>query len=158
MKNSSLSYKLVISFSAVLVLLTFLVSGCAKPSVATGTITNVTMSKSIAPDSRPVDPTTVFSENATAFYCSFIVSGFPAGSHLEVQWIYEGGDPYSENITGKNFVAETQTAVIVKEGRGYTNTAYPKPLLPDYKWPKGDYKVVINVEGMEKASTSFKVE
>lgn len=160
MNNSRKIYKLVISFSVVLVLLTVLVSGCIErePSVATGVIYNVTMSKSIDPESRPVEPTTVFAVDAPAFYCSFTVYNFPVGSKLEAKWIYVGGDPNAENITGKNFVVETQTATILKEGRGQTNTVYPKPPIPDYKWPKGDYKVVISVEGIEKASTYFKVE
>ncbi len=159
MNNNRKIHDLLTSFSIVLVLLTFLVSGCIKPepSVATGVIYNVTMSKSIDPESRPVEPTTVFSVNAPAFYCSFTVYNFPVGSKLEVQWIYIGGDPSTENITGKNFVVETQTATILKEGRGQTNTAYPKPPIPDYKWPKGKYNVVISVEGVEKASTNLRV-
>jgi len=160
MNNNRKSYKVMICFSMALVLMTVLVSGCIKqePSVATGVVSNITMSEGVDKNNRPINPKTVFPVDAPGFYCSFMLYGFPVGTTLEAQWIYVGGDPYSENITGKNYVAETQTATIVKEGRGYTATVYARPSISGYKWPIGDYKVVINVGGMEKATTYFKVE
>ena len=89
---------------------------------------------------------------------SFLLSGFPVGAVLEVKWIYVGGDVSTENVTGENYVAETQTATITKEGKGYTYTVYSSQGVPDYKWPTGEYEVVISVDGLEKATTTFRVE
>jgi hypothetical protein len=116
------------------------------------------MSTAVGSDNRPINPTTIFSADTPAFYCSFQVSGFPVGTKIEAQWIYIGGDPEAEVITGKNYVAETQTAIVTSTGHGYTAAVYSSADMTGYTWPKGDYKVVINVDGQEKASTYFRVQ
>jgi hypothetical protein len=160
MNNICKNYKLTLSITVVLILATVLVTGCIKQiaSSKTGVVSDITMSTGVDSNNRPVNPTTVFATNAAGFYCSFKLSGFPVGAKLEAQWVYVGGDPASENITGENYVVETQQATIAKEGQGYTSTVYTKPPMPDYTFPKGDYKVVITVDGLEKASTFFKVQ
>jgi hypothetical protein len=160
MNNSSKIYKLAPGIAIVLILVTVLVTGCSlrKASSETGVISDITMSTAVDSNNRPVNPTTVFATDAAGFYCSFKLSGFPVGTTIKVEWIYVGGDPEAEAITGKNYLEETQNATITKEGRGYTSTAYLKPGIPDYKWPKGVFEVVISVDGQEKGSTTFKVE
>jgi hypothetical protein len=159
MNNSSKIYKLALSIAIVFLLVTVLVTGCSlkKASSETGVISDITMSTAVDSNNRPINPTTVFATDAAGFYCSFKMSGFPVGAKLEAKWIYVGGDPTTEAITGKNAVIETQMATIENEGQGYTATVYARP-LPEYQWPKGDYQVVISVDGLEKASTTFKVE
>jgi hypothetical protein len=160
MISSSKSCRLVLGIAVVLILVTVLVTGCGikEASPSKGVITEITMSTAVDSDNRPVNPTTVFPTDAAGFYCSFKVSGFPVGAQVEAQWIYVGGDPEAQAVTGENYVAETQNAIITKKGQGYTYTAYTKPPIPDYTWPKGDYQVVISVDGQEKASTYFKVQ
>jgi len=159
MNNSSKSYRLVLGIAVVLILVTVLVTGCGikEASPFNGVISEITMSTGVDSNNRPVNPTTVFPADAPGFYCSFKLSGFPVGSNLLTQWIYLGGDPEAEALTGKNYVAEVQKATITKKGQGYTSTAY-FPNMPDYTWPKGDYKVLIIVDGQEEASTTFKVQ
>jgi hypothetical protein len=160
MNNNSKSYKLAIGITIVLILVTVLVAGCInrEASSANGVISEITMSTDVDSNNRPLNPTTVFPIDAAGFFCSFKVSGFPVGSNLLAQWIYVGGDPQTENVTGKNAVVEMQKATITKKGQGYTSTVYAKPPIPGYTWPKGDYKVVISVDGQEKGSTTFKVQ
>jgi hypothetical protein len=160
MNSKHLNRKLVIPILSPLILAIVLLAGCnlQRPSSETGTITNVVMSASVDENGRPVNPTNVFSEDAPGFYCSFRLSGFPVGAKLEVKWIYVSGDPEAQEITGEDYVAETQTAEISKTGSGYTYTVYGQPGVPDYKWPKGNYKVVISVDGIEKATTTFTVQ
>ena len=158
MNNGSKGYKSALGIAVVLMLATVLVAGCQEPSSATGVVSEITMSTGVDSNNRPVNTTTVFPADAEGFYCSFKLSGFPVGAQVEAQWIYVGGDPQAEAVTGKNYVAETQKATVTKKGQGYTYTAYAQPGIPDYTWPKGDYKVVINVDGLEKASTTFKVQ
>ena len=160
MNNGSKSYRLVLGIAVVLILVTVLVTGCGikEASPFNGVISEITMSTDVDSNNRPVNPTTVFPADAEGFYCSFKLSGFPVGANVEAQWIYVGGDPEAEAVTGKNYVAETQKATVTQKGQGYTSTAYTKPPIPDYTWPKGDWKVVISVDGQEKASTYFKVQ
>jgi hypothetical protein len=161
MNNSIKSYWLSVEITVVLILATVLVAGCGQQgaNLTNGVVSEITMSTSVDSNNRPVNPTTVFPIDAVGFYCSFKLSGFPVGAKLEAQWIYVGGDTEAEAITGKNYVAETQTATITTEGQGYTYTVYTRGGIAGYEnWPKGDYKVVINVDGQEKASTYFKVQ
>jgi FlaG/FlaF family flagellin (archaellin) len=158
MNNYSKSYRLALGIAIVLILATVLVTGCRKASVSSGVISEISISTAVDSNNRPINPTTVFSTDAEGFYCSFKVSGFPIGSKLQAQWIYVGGDPEAEMKIGKNYAAEMQTATITTEGQGYTSTVYSAAGMPDYTWPKGDYKVVISVDGQEKGSTTFKVQ
>jgi len=158
MNNGSKSYKWALGIAVVLILATVSVTGCQEASSANGVVSEITMSTGVDSNNRPVNPTTVFTIAAAGFYCSFKMSGFPVGAKVEAKWIYVGGDPEAEAVTGENYVAETQNATVTKEGQGYTYTVYAKPPIPDYTWPKGDYKVVISVDGLEKASTTFKVQ
>ncbi len=159
MKNKR-GFGLAAGVATVLILAAVILTGCNlhEPTAATGVVSEVTMSRAVDNNSRPVDITNVFSEDDKGFYCSFLLSGFPVGAVLEVKWIYVGGDVNTENVTGENYVAETQTATITKEGKGYTYTVYSSQGVPDYKWPTGEYKVVISVDGLEKATTTFRVE
>jgi hypothetical protein len=159
-ENRSKNRKLVTYIATVSVLVAVLAASCVfkQPTSETGVISDVVMSASVDSNGRPVDPTDVFSPDARGFYCSFKLSGFPVGANLQVKWIYLGGDPDVVAVAGENYVAETQSAVVTKKGSGYTYTVYEQPGVPDYTWPKGNYKVVISVDDIEKASTTFKVQ
>jgi hypothetical protein len=152
--------KIMLGIVVVFILATGLITGCdaKKYSSETGVVSEVVTSLGVDSGSRPVDPTNVFATDAAGFWVSFKMSDFPIGAKVEVQWIYVGGDPEVETTTGKNYVADTQTATVQAEGQGYTYTVYMKPPIPDYAWPKGDWKVVINVDGLEKGTAYFKVE
>ena len=166
MNNMNKNYKLIISIFTVIALMAVLFTGCSlinfiKPTPPTsekGVVSEVTMATSIAEDFRPLTPTKVFAPDAPAFLVSFKMSGFPIGAKVEAKLIYVGGDPEAEANTGKNAVFDTVNATVQKLGSGYTYTGFENPGINNYKWPKGDYKVVITIDGLEKGSTDFKVE
>lgn len=120
-----------------------------------GTMSDVTIATAVDGKDRPIQPKTVFPTDTETFYCSFKVSGFPSGTRIGVEWIYVGGEAVDE--VGANTVFQTNTGTLGGD-EGYTSVELPMPDYPDYKWPKGDYKVILYVEGMETASTSYKVE
>lgn len=156
MNNSIKSYRLAIGIITVFVLVTILFTGCVKKETSSGdgVISDITISTGVDSNNRPINPTTVFSTDDERVYCSFKLSGFPVGSKLIAQLIYLGGDPETEAIFGKNYVAQAQTATTTKLGSGYTSTAYNRQGDP---WPKGDYQVLITVNGVE-GSAYFKVQ
>lgn len=160
MNGRNNGYRLAIQIIMLLGLATLPFIGCGKneASPSGGTVSEVTMTTAVDQNDRPLNPTSVFPTDADVFICSFKLSSFPVGSKVKAEWIYVGGDPEVEAQIGRNQVIEVQTGTITEEGSGYTATAYQRPPLPDYRWPKGDYKVVIYVDDQEKASVSFKVE
>ena len=155
-KCSLLAVVVVVIFSLVAVLL----AGCGgkEASPSEGVISEVVMTTGIDADGRPVDTTTVFSDNATVFICFFKVANFPVGTEIEARWIYLGGDPEVEAQVGQNLHFDTRTGTIEREGAGYTYAWLEIPPVTEYTWPHGNYKVVLAVEDQEKGSAYFKVE
>lgn len=153
MKNKK--YRLaVLVLTLMVVIFLFSISCANRP----GVISELTIAKGVDADGRPVDPTNIFSPDTSAIYTYFKISGFPVGTKIEVDWIYVGGDPKIEFLIGKNYVATKQTATVTKTGSGYTNTTFSPTGMGFEEWPKGDYKIVVYVEGVEKASTTFQIQ
>jgi hypothetical protein len=150
-KNFWLLFRVVI----VLILATVLVGGCGKKEASPqdGVISEVTMATAVDSNDRPLQPTDVFTADTEAFYCSLRLSHFPPGTLIKADWVYVSGE--AGGVTA-NTVIKTNTGTI--EGDGYTSIVLQRPDFAGVKWPKGDYKVVLSVEGEEKASASFKVE
>jgi hypothetical protein len=160
MNSSNKSYRLAVCITIALSLVVVLLVGCGEKqsSSSDNVVSEVVMTTSVDANGRPLNPTTVFSDNASAFYCSFKISGFPVGSQIKAKWILVGGNPEAVAITGPNALIEEQTGTIERKGKGYTFAVLPMPPMPDYTWPHGDYKVVISVVDQEKGSAYFKVE
>jgi len=153
-KNNS--YWLVVRIVIVLSLVAVSLVGCKKgeDSSSVGVISNVTMAAAVDSNDRPLSPTSLFTVDTEAFYCSLKLSHFPPDTKIRAEWVYVGGEAVAE--VGENRVLQSDTGTI--GGDGYTSIAFQRPPYPDYKWPKGDYKVVLSVGDEEKASASFKVE
>jgi hypothetical protein len=154
------NFWLLVRVVTVLILATVLLGGCGKKEVSPqgGVVSEVTMTTAVDSEDRPINPTTVFPTDADGFIVSFKISGFPVGTDVRAEWIYVGGNPEIEAKIGQNYVMETQSATTTREGEGYTAAVYIRPPLEDYRWPKGNYKVVIYVDEQEKGSTFYKVE
>jgi len=140
----------------VLILAAVLVGGCGEKEVSPqgGVISELTMAAAVDSNDRPLQPTSVFTVDTEAFYCSLKLSHFPPGTKIKAEWIYVGG----ETMVGIAANTVLQTNIGTPEGDGYTSIVLERPDYSGVKWPKGDYKVVLSVEGEEKASASFKVE
>jgi hypothetical protein len=158
MNISKSNFRLVLCVTIALVLVTVVLGGCGNREGSTqgGVISDVTMAAAVDENDRPVQPTNVFTEDAEAFYCSIKLSGFPAGTAIQADWIYVGGEGVDEAAKNTVFWLNTGT---IGGSDGYTSVAVrSSDILTDYQWAKGDYKVVFSVEGEEKASASFRVE
>ena len=120
----------------------------------TGLLSDATMAMAVDDDNRPVNPTNVFPTDAEGFFCSFKISKAPPDTRIKAEWIYVGGDVEGE--IGENYTIEVDNGTA--EGTGYTHAVLVLPPIPDYEWPRGDYKVVLYVDDEEELSVPFKVE
>jgi len=153
-KNNS--YWLVVCVTIALGLVAVLLGGCGKKEVSPqgGVISEVKMAAAVDSNDRPLQPTSVFTVDAEAFYCSLRLSHFPLGTGIRAEWVYMG-DEAAGGVAEKQ-VLRVNTSTI--EGDGYTSVSLQRPPYAGVKWPKGDYKVVLYVEDEETASVSFRVE
>ena len=158
MNRKNKSSLLATNITIALTLLALLFVSCAgsQSGASDNVVSEIAMSTAVDENGRPLNPTTVFTTEADGFYCSFKLSNFPVGSRLKAALVYVGGE--AEDEVGQNYVIEVNTGSIEREGKGYTYTVFGRPIITDYKWPKGDYKVVLSADDQEKASTYFKVE
>ena len=147
--------RLVVCVTIALVLVAVMLGGCGNKEGSTqgGVITEVTMATAVDENDRPIEPTSVFAVDTEVFYCSLKLSGFSSGTKIMAEWIYVKGE-----VEDENRIFNVSTGTI--GGDGYTSVAFelPTDAVPGYEWPRGDYKIVLSVEGEEKASASFKVE
>jgi hypothetical protein len=141
-----------------LVMVAVMLGGCGNKEGSTqgGVISDVTIAAAVDENDRPIQSTSVFTDDAEAFYCSLKLSGFPSGTRIRADWIYVGAEGVDE--VARNTILWVNTGTISGK-EGYTSVAVRRSdIFPDYIWPKGDYKVVFSAEGEEKASASFRVE
>jgi len=135
-----------------------LVMGCAggsaPPATKPGnsTVTDGVMTTSVDDESRPTSPVTdTFSANTPAVYCSFKVTGVQPEDMIKVGWYYVKGE-----VKGKEneLLNETYTIAQSTSESYYLAFYYDKPVSG---WYKGDYKVVIYVNNVEKLTVPFKI-
>ena len=164
MNIKSNSYWLVVCVIVTLGLVAVMLGGCGTSGVSPqgGVISEIKMAAAVDENDRPLQPTSVFAGDAEMIYCSLKLSDFPPGTRIKMEWVYVGGEAENESGLFSMEAGIFRTDAGTIDGDGYTSIALELPVafMPDYKWPKGDYKVVLSVEGEEKerASVSFKVE
>ena len=123
------------------------------PSAGNSTITEGVMTTSVDDMSKPTGGIlTSFPVSAPAIYCSFKVNDVVKEDMIKATWIYVGGAAADKANTQIN-----ETYDIVQVSDPSYNLAFylDKPVAG---WDKGDYKVVLSINGKEKLSVPFKVE
>jgi hypothetical protein len=174
MKNNYKNYRLAIVIIMVLSIMILLLGGCWKKeaSISGGVISDITMSTAVDQKDRPLQPASVFPADTKKLYCSFKLSGFPANSKISAEWVYlaevtgvQNSENYSSLLQPLASTIQQQTGTIT--GDGYTSISIEPPLTLDIfssdnttrpTWVAGNYKVVLYVGDVEKASTSFEIK
>ncbi|MGD0355072.1 MAG: hypothetical protein ABSB31_06490 [Dehalococcoidia bacterium] len=124
----------------------------AKPS--NSSVTAGVMTTSVDNDSMPTSPVrTSFAPDTKAIYCSFKVSGVAPQDMIKASWYYLKGEAVGKENT---LINETYTVVQSDSSSYYLAFYLDAPNAGS--WDKGDYKVVISVNGVEKLSIPFTVE
>ncbi|MGA9048560.1 MAG: hypothetical protein WB588_06160 [Dehalococcoidia bacterium] len=120
----------------------------AKPD--NSSVTAGVMTTSVDDDSLPTAPVkTSFAPDTKAIYCSFKVSGVAPQDMVKASW-YE--------VAGQDSTLINETYTVVQSDSNSYYLAFYLDAPNAGRWDKGDYKVVISVNGVEKLSIPFKVE
>jgi hypothetical protein len=133
-----------------LLVVVILFTSCAESNVYNSlSLTDITLSTDVDKQLNPVNNTTVFTTEPLAIYCSFQNNKVPIGANITAKWIYVGGEV--KELT--NFVIDQWTETVKKNGR--MAMFFRKPTAGR---PKGNYKVVLSVNGVEEIVIPFAIK
>src|SRR4030043_788796 len=120
-KNNS--YWLGVCVIVTLGLLAVMLGGCGIGCVSQqgGVISEVTMAAAVDENDQPLQPTSVFADDAKMIYCSLKLSDFPPGTRIKMEWVYVGGEAENESglFSMEAGIFRTDTGTI--DGDGYTS-------------------------------------
>jgi len=117
--------------------------------VTTASLSEATMCRSVDNDMRPIDATDIFATDTPEIFCSVKLSSAPPDTEVKAEWIYVQGE-----LEGtENYLIDDYT--LTAEGTLYLGFSLTKP---EAEWPKGEYKVILYVDGKEKLSVPFTVQ
>jgi hypothetical protein len=117
--------------------------------VTTASLSEATMCRSVDSDMRPIDATDIFATDTPEIFCSVKLSSAPSDTEVKSEWIYVQG----ELEDTENYLIDDYT--LTTEGTLHLGFSLTKP---EAGWPKGEYKVVLYVDGEEKLSVPFTVQ
>lgn len=156
--------QIVVAIVTALSVMILLLGGCGEMGPG---ISNIKISTAVDQNDRAISPATVFPADTTKLYCSFKLSGFPPDSKIRVEWIFEPEETIgaSENASVEPEIYTVQKNTGTISGDGYTSVSVesPWPLgsLSDNNssvtWLRGNYKVVLYIDDLEKGRTTFKI-
>ena len=144
--------KRILIVSAFIIIIGVVVAtiGCsASVKFTTASISEATMCKDVDSQFRPVNATDVFGVDTYEIFCSFKLSNAPPDTEIKADWIYVKGEV--EGLT--NYLIGDWH--INADGTRYVNASLT---IPDKGWPRGDYKVVLSINGKERQSVPFTVK
>ena len=143
MKKSPL---VIASIIVVSLLLAISLTAC---EVTTASLSEATMCLSVDNDMRPIDATDIFATDTPEIFCSVKLSSAPPDTEVKAEWIYVQGE-----LEGtENHLIDDYS--LTAEGTLYIGFSLTEP---DAGWPKGEYKVILYVDGTEKLSVPFTVQ
>jgi hypothetical protein len=124
-------------------------AGCSgEVSFTTAKLSEATMCLGTDAETKPVNPTDEFGVTTTEIFCSVRLSNAPDDTEVLSEWVYLKGE--LEGVT--NYVIDS--FAITTEGTRYLEFSMTSP---DDGWPKGEYKVVLYIDGKEEVAVPFMV-
>ena len=125
------------------------IGGCeGEVSVTTADFSEAKMALGVDADNRPVNPTTVFAVDTPEIFCSAKLSNAPADTEITSSWVYVSGEA---DLTDYEIDSYTLTA----DGTRYVEFSLS---VPDTGWPRGNYQLVLSINGKENETLEFTVE
>jgi hypothetical protein len=113
------------------------------------TLSQPTMSRHVNKiTAQPDQPTDNFTPTTPEIFCSVKLSNAPADTEVKAKWVYLGGE------------AEDMANQVLYESEGkFEGPRYLSfSLTYDTAWPRGDYEVVLYLNGKEQLRVPFTVQ
>ena len=140
---------IIISLAMAMLLAPISLVGCGgEVSFTTASLSEATMTTGVDADFRPLNVTNAFTPDTPVIYCSVKVSNAPPDTEIRADWIYIKGE--AEDLT--DYLIDS--VILTAEGTQYIKESL---ISPDEGWPRGDYKVVLYVDGKEELTVPFSV-
>lgn len=98
---------------------------------------------------KPLGKTSTFGTDTAEIFVSAKFSNAPADTEVTSNWIYVSG----EVADLQNYIIDTASLTV-----SGTDYLYFSLHRPETGWPKGNYKVMLSINGKEQGSVSFKVQ
>jgi hypothetical protein len=117
-------------------------------SFSTARISDATMATSLDKDMLPVNATDEFSPDTAKICLSVKLSNAPPDTEVKAEWIYVRGE--MEDL--ENYLIDTVS--VQGENDAYVGFTLSRP---DNGWPKGEYEVVLSIDGKKKLTVPFEV-
>lgn len=118
-------------------------------SFTTAKISEATMTTAVNENMQPLDNNDVFSPDTAEIFCSFKLSNAPDDTEVKAEWIYLQGE--LQDVT--DYLVDEW--VTTTDGTRYVSSSLTSP---DEGWPRGDYQVIIYIDGKEQTRLPFYVQ
>lgn len=127
--------------------------GSTSQKAGKSSITEGVMTTGVDDDSKPTKPAeTSFDVDTSIIYCSFKVQGAVSEDMVKASWYYVQGEAVGRE---NELLNETFTIPESDTDSYYLAFYLDKPVSG---WLKGDYKVVLSVNNVEKLAVPFTIK
>lgn len=100
---------------------------------------------------RPLDKKSYFPSGTPKIYCCVKVSNAPSDTEITADWVYIKG----EDITAESVLMDSRSVKV--DGTRYIAFSFSYS-RPDTLWVKGEYKVVLYINGVPKVQGPFVIQ
>ena len=143
-------------FASLLSLLVFLsiLPACANSGDAdpkTVVLSEMAFATAIDALNRPLDKRSYFPAETPKIYCCVKVSNAPPDTEIKADWVYVRG----EDITAENVLMDSRSAIV--DGTRFVAFSFSYS-RPDTLWLKGEYKVMLSINGVPQVQGPFIVQ
>jgi hypothetical protein len=100
---------------------------------------------------RPLDKKSYFPAATPKIYCCVKVSNAPVDTEIKADWVYIKG----EDITAENTLMDSRSVKV--DGTRFIAFSFSYS-RPDALWIKGEYKVILYINGVPKVQGPFVIQ
>lgn len=119
-------------------------------SFTTAGLSEITMAKSVDETTyKPIEKTATFGVDAPEIFLSAKFSNAPSDTEIMAEWVYVEGE--AEDL--RDYLIDAVSIYVA--GTDYLSFSLS---MPEQGWPRGQYEVILYIDGEEVETVSFTVQ